>query len=93
MKRFFTHFQFSAFSLVAVLVLLMGQQSWGQTTTRFNDGYLTVFKVTSSSALANTATAIVLEEYVSTVSAQSSNTIAVAVLASAELDVTLKTVK
>jgi hypothetical protein len=42
-----------------------------QTTTRFNDGYLTVFRVTSASTLASTGTAIVLDEYAPTGSSQS----------------------
>lgn len=37
MKRFFTHFKISSFSLVAAFVLLVGQQSWGQTTIALQD--------------------------------------------------------
>ncbi len=48
---------------LAVAMLLLGFSGWGQTTNRFNDGYLTAFRVTSTAALANTGTAIVMDEY------------------------------
>ena len=47
-------------------------QSFAQTTTRFNDGYLTVFKVTSGAVLNNTGTAIITEEYLPTTATQTS---------------------
>ena len=48
-----------AFFLLAFLPLL----SVAQTTTRYNDGYLTIYKVTNTAALPSTGTAIVTEEY------------------------------
>ena len=54
-------------------------KSQGQTTTRFNDGYLTVFKVTSASPLTNTGTAIVAEEYNTTTPAQTAPNYSVAI--------------
>lgn len=60
-------------SLYLVLVLGVGNV-WGQTNTSFNDGYISVFRVTSASALANTGTAIVIDEYLpNTVSQSSTN--------------------
>src|ERR1700712_41111 len=57
------------------LLLLMAfviNSVWAQTTTRFNDGYLTIYKLTSASALTNAGTAIVAEEYLPTGAAQAS---------------------
>lgn len=48
-------------ALLSVLLLHAGL--YAQTTTKFNDGYLTVYKATSASALTNTGTAIVAEEF------------------------------
>ncbi|MFP5436165.1 MAG: beta strand repeat-containing protein [Bacteroidia bacterium] len=45
---------------------------------QFNDGYLTVFKVTNTAALANTGTAIVAEEYIPTTASQSAPSFSVA---------------
>ncbi len=60
---------------IAIILLIFIYSSTsiiGQTTTRFNDGYLSVFKATSSSALSNAGTAIVIEEYLPTGASQSS---------------------
>ncbi len=51
------------YSLILPAILLIADSIFGQTTTKFNDGYLTVFKVTSGSTLTNSGTAIVTEEY------------------------------
>ncbi|CAN5309694.1 hypothetical protein BH09BAC2_BH09BAC2_05460 [soil metagenome] len=51
-------------------MLLISGISQAQTSTRFNDGFLTVYKVTSSSALTSAGTAITTEEYLPTVVAQ-----------------------
>ena len=45
-------------------------QAWGQTTTKHNDGYISVLKVYSSATLATTATAAVVEEYTPTGASQ-----------------------
>ncbi|MGK4567524.1 YDG domain-containing protein [Flavobacterium sp. 3HN19-14] len=58
--------------LIPVLLLVLGTAANAQTTSRFNDGYLTVFKVTSGAALGNTGTQIVTEEYLPTGAAQAS---------------------
>jgi hypothetical protein len=60
-------------SLTLCLVLVLGVGNvWGQTATRFNDGYLSVFRVTSGSALGSTGTAIVIDEYHPSTATQSS---------------------
>jgi hypothetical protein len=59
-------------NFILVAFVLLSNNGWGQTTTRFNDGYLSLFKVTSGTTLTNTATGVVIEEYVNTGSAQSS---------------------
>jgi len=65
------------YNFVLVALLLLSNNGWGQTTTRFNDGYLSLFKVTSGASLNNTATGIVLEEYVNTGTGQSSTNFSV----------------
>ena len=57
--------------LLLLLTITMVQIKAQTTTTRFNDGYLTVFKVTSSATLASSGTAIVAEEYLPTGASQS----------------------
>ncbi|MCX6208157.1 MAG: hypothetical protein NTZ59_01320, partial [Bacteroidetes bacterium] len=57
-------------AFVAFFIAVAGATA--QTSTKFNDGYLTVFKVTNGTTLANTGTAIVAEEYIFTGSSQSS---------------------
>lgn len=57
--------------VLPAVLLLTGTALHAQGTNRFNDGYLTVFKVTSSAALTNTGTAIVVEEYLPATAAQS----------------------
>ena len=53
--------------VLALLVLVvMGGNVRGQTTLKHNDGYLSIFKVTSASTLTNTGTAILIEEYLPT---------------------------
>ena len=59
--------------------LLAFQAANAQSTTKFNDGYLSVFKVTSGSALANTGTAIVVEEYIFSGASQSAPNFSVSV--------------
>ncbi|MCF8321170.1 MAG: T9SS type A sorting domain-containing protein, partial [Flavobacterium sp.] len=60
--------------ILALFIMVMGMGvSWGQNTSKFNDGYLSVFKVTSGANLTNTATAVVIEEYVPTGASQSSS--------------------
>jgi hypothetical protein len=49
--------------LLVAFAFLANQTAFAQSSTKFNDGYLTVFKVSSVSALANTGTAITVEEY------------------------------
>ncbi|MGZ4116590.1 MAG: lamin tail domain-containing protein, partial [Bacteroidia bacterium] len=66
-------FLFLSFSLFIINNLI------GQTSTKFNDGYLTVFKATSASALTNTGTAIVAEEYNTTTAAQAAPNYSVAI--------------
>ncbi len=57
--------------LVVAFVFLVGMTSVeAQTATRFNDGYLTVFRSTSGSTLASTGTAIVADEFIPTTSSQ-----------------------
>jgi hypothetical protein len=63
---------FKKFITVLSLLLLGVNGVMGQSTTNFNDGYLSVFKVTSGATLVSTATGVVIEEYVNTGSAQSS---------------------
>lgn len=58
--------------LLSVALVLVVSGVWGQTTTRYNDGYLSVFRVTSGSALASTGTAIVIDEYHPSTAAQTS---------------------
>ncbi|MEI6506845.1 MAG: T9SS type A sorting domain-containing protein [Bacteroidota bacterium] len=53
--------------------------AYSQSTSKFNDGYLTVFKNTSASALGTTGTAIVLEEYLPSTTSQSSPNYSVAI--------------
>ena len=57
--------------LLIMLTFSNVQYMLGQTSTKFNDGYLTVYKATSTSTLTNTGTAIAAEEYNPTSSSQS----------------------
>jgi len=51
-------------NLLALVMVVVGVNGvMGQNTSNFNDGYLSVFKVTSGATLTNTATAVVIEEY------------------------------
>ncbi len=67
------------FAFVLLVTLFSVAKSFGQTNTRFNDGYLTVYKATSASALANTGTAIVAEEYNTTTTTQAAPNYSVAI--------------
>ncbi len=58
------------FYSLLVSFALLNTVAFAQTGTRFNDGYITVYKATSASALTNTGTAIVAEEYNTTTPAQ-----------------------
>jgi hypothetical protein len=58
--------------LCLLVLMLISFSALSQTTNRFNDGYLTAFRVTSGAALANTGTAIVLDEYHPTTTGQTS---------------------
>ncbi|MCW3083339.1 MAG: alkaline phosphatase [Bacteroidetes bacterium] len=60
-------------------VALLNTASFAQTGTHFNDGYITVYKATSASALTNTGTAIVAEEYNTTTPAQAAPNFSVAI--------------
>ena len=65
--------RFSIFKLLSIFILVMfGVNVMGQTTDKFNDGYISLFKVTSGATLTNTASAIVIEQYIPTGASQSS---------------------
>ena len=74
MKNLFCK-NFWAMKVLALLVLVVmaGRGDvMGQTGSKHNDGYLCTFKITSASTLANTGTAILIEEYLPTDANQSS---------------------
>ncbi|MEI6594196.1 MAG: hypothetical protein WCO28_01450, partial [Bacteroidota bacterium] len=81
MKRIVNHFIKTIFTffIAALFVCIMPLNGWGQNTSNFNDGYLTVFKNTSASALGTTGTAIVLEEYLPSTTSQSTPNYSVAI--------------
>jgi hypothetical protein len=72
---------YNTLKIVSILIFLLSSSlsGFGQTTNKFNDGYLTVFKVSSGTALTNTGTAIVLEEYSPLTASQTSSNYNVAV--------------
>ena len=74
MKNLFCK-NFWAMKVLALLVFVVmaGRGDvMGQTGSKHNDGYLCTFKITSASTLANTGTAILIEEYLPTDANQSS---------------------
>ncbi len=71
-KFLINRIKYSKLFISILLLLLCSLVSWCQSTTKFNDGYLSVFKVSSTASLASTATGIVMEEYVNTGTSQSS---------------------
>ena len=58
------------YNFVFLALLLLSINGWGQNTSNFNDGYITVFKNASIST--STGSAIVLEEYLPSASTASS---------------------
>ena len=81
MKRLYNNIIKTIFTffIAAFFVCILPLSGWGQNTSNFNDGYLTVFKNTSASALGSTGTAIVLEEYLPSTTSQSSPNYSVAI--------------
>lgn len=67
------------YSAFFVTLLLNAGASLAQTTTRFNDGYITIYKATSAAALTNTGTAVVAEEFNPNTAAQSAPNYSVAI--------------
>ncbi len=72
-KRFFY------LCLMVVCTASVAMQAKAQTNTKFNDGYLSVYRVTSGATLAGTGTAIVVDEYAFSGASQSTPNFSVSV--------------